>query len=100
MVTTPTIGRKVWFRPGLYDKVGQHAMVIIDEKQPLDATVVHVTDDRCVNLLVLDHEGYHHRRFDVPLYQPGDTQPAEPHHGYCEWMPYQVKQHEKHAEQK
>jgi hypothetical protein len=94
MVTTPTVGRKVWYWPSLYDKTGPGGMQA-GQAQPLDATVVYVHSDRMVNLVVFDCNGNMHKRTSVTLRQPEDTV----HEGspYCEWMPYQVKQHEKKA---
>lgn len=84
---TPTVGRKVWYRPSAQDKSGSFPMQAAGE-QPLDATVIAVWSDRMVNLLVTDVQG---KQFPVPsctLVQPGDTPPAG---RYCEWMPYQMK---------
>lgn len=85
-VITPTVGRKVWFRPGGYIPEG---MSVFPGGQPLDATVVYVWHDRMVNLLVVDHAGKQHAMTSVHLVQPGDS--ACPS-SYAEWMPYQVKQ--------
>jgi hypothetical protein len=87
----PTVGRKVWYRPS-------HAEITADMKEanphePLDATIVGVHGDRCVNLVVFDFEGHQHRRLSVTFVQPGDPSDTlgvdQP---YAEWMPYQVSQ--------
>lgn len=91
-VITPTIGRKVWFRPNGVTVFGGKSIVVINQEQPLDATVVFVWGDRVVNLLVLDHEGNAHQINSVTLRQPGDVKPS---FAYCEWMPYQQAQAKK-----
>jgi len=81
-VITPTIGRIVWWFP--------HAdeMIMNDGVQPLAAIIVHVTNDRVVNLAVHDRWGYIQARTEVPLLQDDDVAPTE--HGYATWMPYQL----------
>lgn len=86
-VITPTVGRKVWYRPSGQDHDPMH---VIDLNVPLDATVVYVWNDRLVNLLIIDHIGNQHTRTSIHLAQPGDE--ACPSNGYAEWMPYQVGQ--------
>lgn len=93
MVTAPTVGRKVWYHPSEYDKMGPGGMQC--GPQPLDATVVFVHGDRMVNLVVFDANGNMHKRTSVTLRQPDDD--ISEGQAYCEWMPYQVKQHEKHS---
>lgn len=88
---TPTVGRKVWYRPTEYDKSGPGGMQAYGA-QPCDATVVFVHGDRMVNLLVVDHNGNTHKRTSVTLMQDGDPQPQS---AYAEWMPYQVGQAKK-----
>lgn len=90
---TPTIGRKVWFRPlgiGYTDAGPVHSL---DADQPMDATVIHVHQDGTVNLLVVDHMGCIHPMRGIALRQADDEAPSQP---YCEWMPYQVSQAAKH----
>lgn len=100
-VITPTVGRKVWYRPCANDLKGAIPMVIAGSleagtAQPLDATVIAVWGDRMVSLLVTDAVG---RQFPVlrcTLLQEGD-QPATNTDGkvlgrYAEWMPYQLGQ--------
>ncbi len=92
-IIPPTVGRKVWFYPG--NTRGD--MIVMPSNgvpQPLDATIVYVSNDRCVNLLVADHGGKLHALTSIHLVQPGD-----PLHdgGYAMWMPYQVGQAKKHA---
>lgn len=98
---TPSVGRKVWYWPSLYDLASPHASA--DNPMPgrgmrqvtgeaFDATVLCVHGDRCVNLLVVDHCGVTHYVPSASLMQPGDDKPA---HGYAEWMPYQVGQAKK-----
>lgn len=88
-IIKPTVGRKVWYRPSKSDQMGPVPMQATPG-QPLDATVIAVWGDRCVNLLVIDMVG---RPFPVPsvtLVQPDDDAPADGR--YAEWMPYQQGQ--------
>jgi hypothetical protein len=84
---TPTVGRVVWFRPGIRDT---ERMTVLDGQQPMKADVVFVRSDRNVNLLVVDHAGDQHPRAGVELIQEGDPVPKSG--SYCEWMPYQKGQ--------
>jgi len=83
-VITPTVGRKVWYRPARTEGIARNG------EQPLDATIVSVHNDRTVNLVVFDATGELHKRPGTLLLQ-GDEQYV-PVTGYCEWMPYQVGQ--------
>lgn len=47
----PTIGRRVWYKPLPHEKS-------FDHNQPFDAGIVHVCNDNCVNLSVLNEQGY------------------------------------------
>jgi hypothetical protein len=101
-VITPTVGRKVWYRPSFFDMNGLGAMQTAcdqtdtQKRQPLDATIIAVWGDRCVNLLVTDSCGKQFPMTSRTLLQPGDAVPTnhegEPTGGYCEWMPYQQTQ--------
>lgn len=82
----PTIGRQVWFHPC---PVAAGVMTLWSE-QPCAATVIHVRDERCVNLSVFDHVGKRHVFTAVTLLQDDDVVPADAN--YAEWMPYQVGQ--------
>lgn len=86
----PTIGRRVWYRPGPF---GLPGMTNFGD-QPLDAGIVYVWGDRCVNLDVTDHAGRHHALTSVTLLQEGDAVPGG---HYAEWMPYQTGQAKAHA---
>lgn len=90
---TPTVGRKVWYRPGMSDLVGPIPMAVLSG-QPLDATIIAVWGDRVINALVTDINGHQFGRRSIRLAQEGDDQaPVNaagfPDHGYAEWMPYQ-----------
>lgn len=109
-VITPSVGRKVWYRPSKNDLLGPGGMVCSANMQdptsgqPLDATVLAVWGDRCVNVLVLDIAGKPFTKMSVRLLQEGDEKPKDPEGnnvgGYVEWMPYQQGQAKKHdAEQ-
>lgn len=82
----PTVGRVVWFRPSVHDE----DMQIYDPRQPCNAQIVFVWNDRLVNLAVHDHTGKAFERTSVPLLQDDDHKPEA---GYfaC-WMPYQKGQ--------
>lgn len=91
---TPTVGRKVWYRPNAYDKLGPGGMVASGD-QPCDATVIAVHSNTLVNLAIFDHQGNLHKRLSVPLLQDDMKPPAS--HAYAEWMPYQTTQAAKNA---
>jgi hypothetical protein len=82
----PTVGRKVWYRPSANDK--NMAFVA---GEPLDATIVAVHNDNCVNLVIFDYNGVQHTRCSAYLAQEGTPVPAWAP-AYAEWMPYQVGQ--------
>jgi hypothetical protein len=82
---TPTIGRKVWYRPNPLDSVARNSLT-----QPMDATIVYVWHDRCVNLVVHDHAGNTHLRPSTLLMQGDES--YDPVQSYCEWMPFQQGQ--------
>ena len=84
-VTPPTIGRKVWY----WGASNQ-------SNQAEDATVCFVHNDRLVNLRVTDHFGDSFPVANVTLRQPDDARSE--FGAYCEWMPYQVSQHDKNNE--
>lgn len=92
-IITPTVGRKVWYRPSAWDKTGPVGMVAAGD-QPLDATVIAVWGPRMINVLVTDTMGKQFPVLSCDLLQPGD-EPRKDAAGavigrYCEWMPYQV----------
>jgi len=100
VVIAPTVGRKVWYRPSKSDQMGPVPMICAGD-QPLDATVVAVWGDRCVNLVVFDANGNMFRVTSCVLLQHGD-EPNKDSDGniigrYAEWMPYQTGQAIKHA---
>lgn len=74
----PTIGRVVWFWPGL-----------ANEGQPQAAIVAHVWSDTCVNLAVFDANGNASGRTSVLLHQDGNERQSA---CFAEWMPYQKGQ--------
>lgn len=89
MIITPTVGRKVWYRPfGHASKLLQ----VWDDKQPCDATIIYVWHDRMVNLIVTGPNGVTQPFNSVQLLQNGDPTPTIEHGGYAEWMPYQAGQ--------
>lgn len=100
MIVTPTVGRKVWYRPSKFDTTGIGAMQHIIG-QPLDATIIAVWGDRCINLQIIDIMGKVFTKTSATLKQEGDTMPVDAEDnevfGYAEWMPYQAAQAKKHA---
>lgn len=96
----PSVGRKVWYRPSEADQTGPIPMVA-SAGQPLDATVIAVWGDRCVNLSVVDTVGRSFPVLSCTLLQDGD-EPSTDADGniigrYAEWMPYQTAQAAKDA---
>lgn len=100
IVIAPTVGRKVWYRPSKNDQQGPVPMQCSPGK-PLDATVIAVWGDRCVNVLVTDIVGRQFPAMSVTLMQDGDVPPVDaegvPYGRYVEWMPYQSSQAKKDA---
>ena len=96
---TPTVGRKVWYRPSRSDLLGPGAMAFV-ASHPLDATILAVWGDRCVNVQILDIMGKPFTKTSIKLIQEGDTTPKDADGnevgGYVEWMPYQAAQAKKH----
>lgn len=100
-IITPSVGRKVWYRPCANDLKGPIPMSIAGSldagnAQPLDATVIAVWGDRIVNLLVTDAVGRQFPVLSCTLLQE-DDQPSKDSEGkvigrYAEWMPYQLGQ--------
>lgn len=94
-VITPTVGRKVWYRPSGHNRT---QLGVWNDDQPCDATVTYVWHDRMVNLHVIGPAGAVHQFNSVQLLQAGDPVPAGIEHGgYAEWMPYQTGQARKDA---
>lgn len=97
----PTVGRKVWYRPCENDLRGPKPMQVFPG-QPLDATVLAVWGDRCVNLLVTDIVGNQFPVLSCTLLQDDDKPkrfsdkddgaPGPIIGRYAEWMPYQTTQ--------
>lgn len=99
-IITPTVGRKVLYRPSESDFKGPIPMAVVKD-QPLDATVIAVWGDRMVNVDVIDITGRHFPVLSCDLLQEGD-EPNKDANGktvgrYCEWMPYQLGQAKKEA---
>lgn len=98
-IIKPTVGRKVWYRPSKSDLTGPVPMAVAGSveagtDQPLDATVLAVWGDRCINVQVLDITGKAFTKMSVTLMQEGDELPTDGQGcpilgGHCEWMPYQ-----------
>lgn len=81
----PTIGRIVLYRPAVPNMTG----ILPDENGQCPGIITKVWHERMVNLTVFDAAGVSHPVTSVPLFQPEDERNQS--HGYCEWMPYQVK---------
>lgn len=78
----PTLGRVVWYTN---EKQEQHT-----------ALVCYVWNDTCVNLACFDGDGVPYARTSVLLFH-GEEGEVRPEGLFCEWMPYQKVQAEKHA---
>lgn len=93
-IIKPTVGRKVWYRHNGSGPIANVASVQLRPEtrsdQPMDATIIHVWDDRLVNLRVTDHVGNTFYSEGCNLLQFDDEAPLTGH--YCQWMPYQVQQ--------
>jgi hypothetical protein len=90
--TRATVGRKVWYWTA--DRVSPE--VLIDPKQPFDATVVFVHEDGRVNLRLHDHRGRRSSVERIELRDPRAEVPDEHgHDNYATWMPYQKAQEAK-----
>lgn len=85
----PTVGRVVWYYPP-----GRSA-----SEQPQAAIVAHVWSDTCVNLAIFGDDGSPRAAppTSVLLVQEGGETPSGGH--YCTWMPYQIGQAKKHADE-
>lgn len=98
IVINPTIGRRLWYIPSTYErdlmghKPSDIGQTMLGRGQPCDAEIVHVWNDRMVNLSVTDHNGNVHSRTSVTLYQPGDTVAPHANSGFAVWTDYQVQQ--------
>lgn len=88
-IITPTVGRKVWYRPSAHDQQGPVPMQSSGD-QPLDATIIAVWSAHCVNLLVTDMVGRTFPVLSATLVQDGYPVPSGGR--YAEWMPYQQGQ--------
>ncbi len=86
MKIVPTVGRILYYSPGVGDAVPH------DGKVPIPAIIVRVWSDSLLNLTVFDHNGNSHARTSVPLVQEGGDVPVSPSCAYCYWMPYQIQQ--------
>lgn len=85
----PTIGRVVWFWP-LGDQTTEDP-----NAQPLAALVTYVWKDNCVNLMVANRDGMPMSCTSVFLWQGEGSRPVIP---FAEWMPYQISQARKYAD--
>lgn len=88
-IIKPTVGRKVWYRPFGTDRA---RLGVFDNKQPCDATITYVWNDRMVNIRVVGPSGAVEQFNSVTLLQEGDLPPDNIENGgYAEWMVYQLK---------
>jgi hypothetical protein len=85
----PTIGRKLYFKPTLF-QINEMRATYLDLSQPFDATIVFVHEDATINIAGYDHNGVGYKALNIPLIQDGDEPPEDESYAY--WMPYQVQQ--------
>lgn len=85
----PTIGRVVWFHPGVAFAEANN-IAFGDPEQPLAATIAYVINEQMVNLSAVDQNGKQFNVTSVPLKQ--DDSDLKIGSYYCEWMPYQKEQ--------
>lgn len=97
MKITPTVGRVVWFYPATNQATSGFAPP--DEGQPLAAIVARVVDADAdvLHLTVFDSNGVPHSMPYVQLVQADQGAPAEGR--YATWMPYQIGQAKKKADE-
>ena len=97
MKITPTVGRVVWFYPA--SNVATSGFTPPPEGHPLAAIIAGVVDAEAgaVHLTVFDGVGVPRSEPYVLLVQEGDTPPAQGR--YATWMPYQIGQAKKHADE-
>lgn len=97
-IITPVVGDKLWYIADLTDQRDGMKVVYDGQrrKQPMDATVVAVWDDRMVNLVVHDGIGRPFAKKGVRLLQDADTPPRDPSGaypiGHATWKPSQKAQ--------
>ena len=86
MKIVPTVGRVMWFWSVASER----------RAQPEACIVTHVWGDHMVNLVVFNPNGVPRSQTSVPIVQ--DESPyTKGDSPYCEWMPYQIGQAKKHA---
>lgn len=91
-VIPPTIGRVVYYF--VKDKDAANGIEVYDYSKPLDAHIVYVWSDTCVNLAGFGHDGRPFIRTSVPINAGG----AEAgHSAWAAWMAYQIGQAAKHT---
>lgn len=94
----PTIGRRIWYWPGSTDMNSVARMHVIEPNaaqpapQPLEAGIIFVHSDTCVNLQVTDHMGGIWFREKVRILQEGDDHNENDSLGVAQWMHYQAGQ--------
>lgn len=86
---TPTVGRTI-----LFIVPNASSGIRIRPGQPLCAQIAAVNDDGTINIGYLDAIGIHAHRENVPVMEPGGTEPSG---DYCKWMEYQIGVAEKEA---
>jgi hypothetical protein len=95
MKITPTVGRVVWFYPA--NNQATSGFTPPNEGEPLAAIIARVVDADAgaVHLAVFDGAGVSRSEPYVKLVQEGEKVPADGR--YATWMPYQIGQAKKHA---
>lgn len=83
----PTVGRIVWFRT--YE--------MKEDDQPYAAIITYVHGPRMVNLMIFAATGAFFTHNSVRLLQDDDSPRGLS--SYCIWMPYQIGQAKRHADE-
>lgn len=81
--TTPSVGRILHYLPAKQD----HTLNVDDHTQPLVAQILFVQSPTVVRLNVIDHQGDHHFRRNVPILEDASLHDGQT--DACVWMPYQ-----------
>lgn len=83
----PTVGRVLHFWPAQED-LEEHGLVMLDEAQPMRASISFVRNINTINCTVEDHAGKQVFVRGLRLRQPDQPRPG---FGHCAWTEQQVR---------